>query len=136
MIEELKHLWTVDQINDKFVIDRRWWHNPIQTWKHYARNVRLMKYINGARNTVYAGGWTLVVSRDSRRGRESLLLTEKNTYEFACISGVAAAYRLGVPYEGFDEIAQEVFSAYLYECHGIRYKNQKQETETNTRWVE
>lgn len=63
MIEELKHLWTVDQIDDDHIIDRRWWHTPIHTWKHYAKIVRLMKHINGKRNTVYAGAWTLVVSR-------------------------------------------------------------------------
>lgn len=43
-------------------------------------------------------------------------------HEIACISGMAAAYRLGAVYEPFDDFAEDVFSKYLLVSHGVRYK--------------
>lgn len=45
-------------------------------------------------------------------------------HEIACISGIAAAYRLGASYEHFDDFAQEVFAKYLLVCHGVWYKGE------------
>ncbi|SRR6266536_152856 len=42
-------------------------------------------------------------------------------HELACVSGIAAAYRLGVDYVKFDDFAEDFFSKYLLLSHGVRY---------------
>jgi hypothetical protein len=42
-------------------------------------------------------------------------------HELACVSGIAAAYRLGAEYEKFDDFAEDFFSKYLLLSHGVRY---------------
>jgi len=54
------------------------------------------------------GSWTLV-----------------NMHEMACVSGVAAAYRLGATYVPFDDFASDFFKKYLWISHGVRYKPAK-----------
>jgi hypothetical protein len=39
-------------------------------------------------------------------------------HEVACISGIAAAYRLGADYTKFDDFAQDFFAKYLLLSHG------------------
>jgi hypothetical protein len=48
-------------------------------------------------------------------------------HEIACISGIAAAYRLGADYERFDDFAEGVFSKYLLVSHGMRYRGNKKQ---------
>jgi hypothetical protein len=43
-------------------------------------------------------------------------------HEIACVSGIAAAYRLGASYEHFDDFAEGLFSKFLLLSHGVRYK--------------
>ena len=43
-------------------------------------------------------------------------------HEMACVSGIAAAYRLGADYEVFDDLAEDLFKKYLLISHGMRYK--------------
>lgn len=43
-------------------------------------------------------------------------------HELACVSGIAAAYRLGADYEKFDDFAEDFFKKYLLISHGVRYK--------------
>ena len=50
----------------------------------------------------------------------------QNMHELACVSGMAAAYRLGADYEKFDDFAEEFFSNVLLITHGARYKGQHQ----------
>ncbi len=42
-------------------------------------------------------------------------------HELACVSGIAAAYRLGADYLKFDNFAEDFFSKYLLLSHGVRY---------------
>lgn len=42
-------------------------------------------------------------------------------HELACVSGIAAAYRLGAEYKKFDDFAEDFFSKYLFISHGLRY---------------
>jgi len=42
-------------------------------------------------------------------------------HELACVSGIAAAYRLGAEYVKFDDFAEDFFSKYLLVSHGVRY---------------
>jgi hypothetical protein len=51
-------------------------------------------------------------------------------HEVACVSGIAAAYRLGATYDsdGFGEFAEDFFSKYLLLTHGVRYKSNKQQS--------
>lgn len=101
-------LWTIDQIDESKIIERKWWHQLGHRWQHYVRVVPGMMFINGKNNTFFAGSWTLV-----------------NMHEMACVSGIAAAYRLGADYEKFDDFAEDLFKKYLWISHGVRYKGGK-----------
>ena len=102
------HLWTIDQIDSDKVIERKWWHQLGHRWQHYVRVVPGMMFLNGKKNTYFAGSWTLV-----------------NMHEMACVSGIAAAYRLGAEYVKFDDFAEDLFRKYLWISHGVRYRGGK-----------
>ncbi|KAJ5097857.1 hypothetical protein N7532_004858 [Penicillium argentinense] len=106
--DQLKGLWTWNEIEPSKIIARKWWHQFGHRWQHYLRVVPGMMFINGQRRTRYAGSWTMV-----------------NMHEIACISGIAAAYQLGAAYEPFDDFAEDFFAKYLLVCHGTRYKRSK-----------
>lgn len=63
--KENRELWTMDEIADDKVIERKWWHQLGHRWQHYARVVPGMMFINGKNHTLFAGSWTLVVSLPS-----------------------------------------------------------------------
>jgi hypothetical protein len=46
-------------------------------------------------------------------------LDQQNMHELACVSGIAAAYRLGAEYIKFDDFASDFFAKYLLISHGI-----------------
>ncbi len=46
-------------------------------------------------------------------------------HELACVSGIAAAFRLGAVYVKFDDFAEDFFSKYLLLSHGVRYEAEK-----------
>ena len=69
-------------------------------------------FINGKHSTLYAGSWTLV-----------------NMHEMACVSGIAAAYRLGAEYVPFDGFAEDLMGKYLGLIHGVWYKRGKNKGE-------
>lgn len=102
------HLWTIDQINKDKIIEKKWWHQLGHRWQHYVRVVPGMMWINGRNKTLFAGSWTLV-----------------NMHELACVSGIAAAYRLGAEYVKFDDFAEEFFRKYLLLSHGMFYRKGK-----------
>ncbi|KAK7737822.1 hypothetical protein SLS53_006442 [Cytospora paraplurivora] len=99
-----KDLWTWPEIDKDKIIAENWWHQLGHKWTHYLRVVPLMMFINGRNNTLFAGSWTLV-----------------NMHELACVSGIAAAYRLGAEYRKFDDFAENFFSKYLALSHGVWY---------------
>lgn len=101
-------LWTMKDIDPAKVIESKWWHQLGHRWQHYVRVVPGMMFLNGRNRTHFAGSWTLV-----------------NMHELACVSGIAAAYRLGADYEVFDEFAETFFSNYLLLSHGVRYQGGK-----------
>ena len=102
-----RDLWTIDGIATDKVICRKWWHQLGHRWQHYVRVVPGMMWINGLRHTYYAGSWTLV-----------------NMHEMACVSGIAAAWRLGAKYDVFDDFAEDLMQKYLLVAHGKIYKAQ------------
>ncbi|KAL4922663.1 hypothetical protein BDW62DRAFT_196669 [Aspergillus aurantiobrunneus] len=106
--KQRQDLWTWDAIDQDKIIGEKWWHQFGHRWQHYARVVPGMMFINGKNRTLFAGAWTMV-----------------NMHEVACISGIAAAYRLGASYKHFNDFAQGLFSKYLLVCHGVRYKGEK-----------
>lgn len=59
--KENKHLWTIDEIDESKIIERKWWHQLGHRWQHYLRVVPCMMFINGRNRTLFAGSWTLVV---------------------------------------------------------------------------
>ncbi|OJD16725.1 hypothetical protein AJ78_03151 [Emergomyces pasteurianus Ep9510] len=103
--DKLKHLWTANQIDERSIIERRWWHQLSHRWQHYIRVAPAMRFINGNKNTYFAGSWTFV-----------------DIHEVACISGIAAAYRLGAKYDAFDDLAAANFAKYLKNAHGIKFE--------------
>lgn len=64
MGESLKTLWSLDLIDSRTVLETRVVHQPSQGWKHHVRVLPYLKYLNGKRNTFYAGCWTFAVSLD------------------------------------------------------------------------
>lgn len=109
--KENSHLWTIDQIDESKIIERKWWHQLGHRWQHYVRVVPNMMFINkpgSGTHTTFAGSWTLV-----------------NMHEMACVSGIAAAWRLGAEYEVFDDFAEDLLKKYLLISHGVRYKGGK-----------
>ncbi|KAL6719705.1 hypothetical protein ACLMJK_001626 [Lecanora helva] len=108
--ENHRDLWTIDQIDQSKVIERKWWHQLGHRWQHYVRVVPGMMFLNGRNSTWFAGSWTLV-----------------NMHEMACVSGIAAAYRLGAEYEVFNDFAEDLFKKYLWISHGVRYKAGKKQ---------
>jgi len=73
-----------------------------------------MMFLNGKRNTYFAGSWTLVVSYPARPSSESPYpYFSQNMHELACVSGIAAAFRLGADYVKFDDFAETFFSSFL-----------------------
>ncbi|EFE38159.1 flavin-containing amine oxidasedehydrogenase, putative [Trichophyton verrucosum HKI 0517] len=103
--EKMKHVWTVDLIDQEKIIEQKWWHQLSHRWQHFAKLVPAMKFLNGRNDTFYAGSWTYT-----------------NLHEVAVISGTAAAYRLGARYDKIDDVADKVFAYFLKMSHGIRFK--------------
>ncbi|KAH8129091.1 hypothetical protein FP744_10000485 [Trichoderma asperellum] len=101
-------LWTIDDIDKDKIIKRNWWHQLGHRWQHYVRVVPGIMFLQGRNNTFFAGSWTLV-----------------NMHEVACISGIAAAYRLGADYTKFDDFAQDFFVKYLLLSHGKLFSREE-----------
>ena len=60
--KNIRHLWTIEEIDESKVIEKKWWHQLGHRWQHYVRVVPGMMFINGKQNTYFAGSWTLIVS--------------------------------------------------------------------------
>ncbi|KAL6864350.1 hypothetical protein J3F83DRAFT_743471 [Trichoderma novae-zelandiae] len=103
-----RDLWTEGAIDESKVIKRNWWHQLGHRWQHYVRVVPGVMFLQGRSNTFFAGSWTLV-----------------NMHEVACISGIAAAYRLGAEYRKFDDFAQDFFVKYLLVSHGKLFSREE-----------
>ncbi|EHA54059.1 hypothetical protein MGG_08846 [Pyricularia oryzae 70-15] len=99
-----QNLWTWNEIDESKIIKKQWWHQLGHRWQHYLRVVPGMMFLNGRNKTWFAGSWTLV-----------------NMHELSCVSGIAAAYRLGADYRKFDDFAENFFSKYLMLSHGVVY---------------
>ena len=54
-----------------------------------------------------------------------LTIIPQNMHELACVSGIAAAYRLGADYRKFDDFAEDFFSKYLLLSHGVMYSSEE-----------
>lgn len=46
-------------------------------------------------------------------------------HELACVSGIAAAYRLGADYPRFDNFATSFFAKYLFMSHGLLFSREE-----------
>jgi predicted NAD/FAD-binding protein len=95
--------WTIDKLNKKKIILERWWRQFAHVWQHFLFTVPLMRFIQKEnRNILFAGAYTMF-----------------NTHEIACISGLAAAHKLGAlyPFEN-DSLAVKQFDLYLNFVYG------------------
>ncbi|KAH9895234.1 FAD/NAD-P-binding domain-containing protein [Cubamyces lactineus] len=104
-------LWTWGEIRGEKRIYEKWWKQQSHRWQHYAKVVPWMMFVNGKRNTHYAGAWSVL-----------------NMHELAVTSGFAAAYRLGAeyPFHG-DEDCERLFRLYLGVSHGSRMRKEDRE---------
>jgi predicted NAD/FAD-binding protein len=96
--------WTIKSIDPKKILLTKWWRQFSHEASHFTWVVPFVRAIQGAKKgtTFYAGSWTLV-----------------NTHEIACVSGLAAAYRLGAKYPfDHDKLAASQFDSYLGIAHG------------------
>ncbi|KAI0674921.1 FAD/NAD-P-binding domain-containing protein [Trametes maxima] len=103
-----EQLWTWGEIREERRIYEKWWKQQSHRWQHYAGTVPWMMFVNGKRNTHYAGAWSVL-----------------NMHELAVTSGFAAAYRLGAeyPFHG-DEDCERLFRLYLGVSHGSRMRKE------------
>jgi hypothetical protein len=62
-----QHLWTDDLIDERKIIERRWSNEWKRGWRHYAKTIPGMMYINGNNHTFFAGNGSLAVSHSSPR---------------------------------------------------------------------
>ncbi|KAI0745541.1 FAD/NAD-P-binding domain-containing protein [Earliella scabrosa] len=101
-------LWTWGDIREEKRIYEKWWKQQSHRWQHYAAVVPWMMFVNGKRNTHYAGAWSVL-----------------NMHELAVTSGFAAAYRLGAdyPFHGDDD-CERLFKLYLGLSHGSRMRKE------------
>ncbi|OBZ68035.1 hypothetical protein A0H81_11835 [Grifola frondosa] len=106
-----QELWTWGEIKQEKKICEKWWKQQSHRWQHYSEVVPWMMWINGKKNTHYAGAWSVL-----------------NMHELAVTSGFAAAYRLGAdyPFHG-DEDCERLFRLYLMLSHGTRMRKQDRE---------
>jgi hypothetical protein len=76
-----KHLWTINEIDESKIIERKLWHQLGHRWQHYVGVVPCMMFINGRNRTFFAGSWTLVVCtlRVSHPHNELLTFSEGHT---------------------------------------------------------
>lgn len=97
--------WTIDRIDKSKVLLERWWRQFAHVWQHFLFTVPLMRFLQFDDPAVlYAGAYTMF-----------------NTHEIACISGLAAAHRLGAPYPfENDELAVKQFDLYLSFVYGVQ----------------
>ena len=54
-------------------------------------------------------------------------------HEVACVSGIAAAYRLGAAYTKFDDFAQDFFAKYLLLSHGLSFSREERRRNKSNR---
>lgn len=47
-----KEMWTIGEIDESKVIERKWWHQLGHRWQHYVRVVPCMMFLNGKNRTV------------------------------------------------------------------------------------
>jgi predicted NAD/FAD-binding protein len=97
------NLWTVEQLNKKKIVLERWWRQFAHVWQHFLFTVPLMRFVqNEHRQRLFAGAYTMF-----------------NTHEIACISGLAAAHRLGATYPfEYDSLAVKQFDLYMNYVYG------------------
>ena len=95
--------WTLDKLDKKKVVLERWWRQFAHVWQHFLFTVPLMRFIQRENpHVLYAGAYTMF-----------------NTHEIACISGLAAAHRLGASYPFEDDgLALKQFDLYLNYVYG------------------
>ncbi|CAF0767442.1 unnamed protein product [Adineta steineri] len=111
------YLWTKNEINKEKIIREDWWHQLCHSWTHYLFVVPWMWLLNGVYSTTFAGSWTLV-----------------NAHEIASISGIAAAYSLGIDYPQDlenDHFALLCFRLFLLISHGKWYRKKKTHHKSN-----
>lgn len=77
---------------------------PVLAVAHFLRTLAFMSRVQGQGGVWFAGGWTFV-----------------DAHEFAIISGLAAAERLGAGYPFADNRgAADLYKAYMAVVHGIK----------------
>jgi len=104
--KNLKRHWTDGEIDPNKILKTRQTLQFAHTWTHFAFWVPFVQFLQGRRNTWYAGSVCLF-----------------NTHEIAVMSGLAAAERLGAPYPfSNDRLAAAQYDTYFNLAHGFLTK--------------
>ncbi|CAG9465951.1 unnamed protein product [Pedinophyceae sp. YPF-701] len=97
-----KDRWTIDAIDEKKILKKRWTRQFAHTWTHFAKWVPFVRFIQNTKRTWYAGAVTVA-----------------NTHEVAVMSGFAVAHRLGAPFPYFhDPLAYSQMKLFMSVTHG------------------
>ncbi|ORY11557.1 hypothetical protein BCR34DRAFT_565256 [Clohesyomyces aquaticus] len=115
------HLWSIDEIDEKKIIRKDWWHQLCHSWTHYAFVVPWMWLLQGRNHTRFAAAWTLV-----------------NAHETAVISGIAAAVDLGATYPEDlerDKFALLSFRLYYLLAYGKWYRKKATKDGEGKNWA-
>ena len=112
--------WSVDKLDKKKVVLERWWRQFAHVWQHFLFTVPLMRFMQRENpHVLYAGAYTMF-----------------NTHEIACISGLAAAHRLGASYPFEDDgLAVKQFDLYLNYVYGECRNGQQTWIMILTTWI-
>lgn len=112
--------WTVDKINKNKILLERWWRQFAHVWQHFLFTVPLMRFVQKQdSHYIYAGAYTMF-----------------NTHEIACVSGLAAAHRLGAPYPfEKDPLAVKQFDLYMNYVHGQNGTGERTFLQKLTTWI-
>ncbi len=98
----------VSRIDERKVIERRWFQHVVHDVRHVAWLVPLFRFIQGRRRTWHCGAHTLI-----------------NSQETCFVTGLAAARQIGADYPFDDAEARRTFNYYGGIMYGWRFRKAK-----------
>ncbi len=98
----------ISRIDERKVVEKRWFQHIVHDVRHVARIVPMFRFIQGRRRTWHCGAHTLV-----------------NSQETCLVTGLAAARQLGADYPFDDPDARRMFNYYGSIMYGWRFRKAK-----------
>ena len=95
----------ISAIDERKIVERRWFQHIVHDVRHVALTVNLFRFIQGKRRTWHCGAHTLI-----------------NSQETCFVTGLAAARQLGADYPFEDPAARQSFNYYGSILYGSRFR--------------